>query len=67
MTAFEHTKAGYFGAEYPDKAGYVMIAGNRVTVKQNQMLSKETTEQLFSDFFRGAETVEAIEWTKMDM
>lgn len=67
MTAFEHTKAGYFGAEYPDKAGYVMIAGNRVKVKQNQILSRETTEQLFSDFFRGAETVEAIEWTKMDM
>lgn len=67
IMTYVHSKAGYSCAENPDKEGYVMIAGNRVKVKQNQILSKATAEQLFLDFFQGAETVNSIEWVEMDM
>lgn len=66
-TAYTHCKAGYCGNEHSSDLGEVMIAGNRVKLKQNQILSQTTAELLFLDFFQGIETVNTIEWVEMDM
>ncbi|MCI8530710.1 MAG: hypothetical protein HFH82_16545 [Lachnospiraceae bacterium] len=66
-TDYVHVRAGYSGAENVDKAGEVMIAGNCVKVKPNQVLSKRMAEQLFLDFFRNEETMDSVEWMKMDV
>ena len=66
-TAYTHAKAGFSDTENAGKEGEVIIAGNHVKVKQNQILSKATAEQLFLDFFQNAETVDSIEWVEMDI
>lgn len=66
-TAYVHAKAGYSDTKNLSKAGEVIIAGNHVKVKQNQILSKDTAEQLFLDFFQNTETGNDIEWVEMDM
>ncbi|MDE6518543.1 MAG: hypothetical protein K2L18_11985 [Acetatifactor sp.] len=66
-TTYIHAKAGCSDTENSDKAGEVIIAGNHVKVKQNQILSKAMAEQLFLDFFQGLETVDSIEWVEMDI
>lgn len=66
-TAYTHCKAGYCGTGYSSNLSAIIIAGNSVKLKQNQILSKFTVEQLFLDFFQNVETVSSIEWTEMDM
>ncbi len=65
--SYTHTKAGYFGMKHEDKEGDVIIAGNHVKVKQNQILSRAAAEQLFLDFFQDTETVDSIEWEELDL
>lgn len=67
IQAYTHEKAGYSSSEKTNEDGYVVIAGNRVKVKQQQVLSKDTAEQLLKDFFQETETADFIEWTAMDM
>lgn len=64
---YVHYKAGYSAAEHSSETGEVIIAGNPVKVKQNQLLSKSIAEQLFLDFFQNVETVDSIEWVEMDI
>lgn len=66
-TDYVHAKAGYAHTENAGTVGDVIIAGNCVKVKQNQILSEETAEQLFLNFFQNVETVDSIEWEEMDM
>ena len=66
-TTYIHAKAGCSDTENSDKVGEVIIAGNHVKVKQNQILPKDIAEQLFLDFFQGLETVDSIEWMEMDI
>lgn len=66
-TTYVHYKAGYLGAEHSSNNGNVVIAGNSVKVKKNQLLSKSMAEQLFADFFQNIKTVQSIEWVEMDM
>lgn len=64
---YVHTKAEYSDTKDGSRPGEVMIAGNRVKVKRNQIISRETAEQLFLAFFEEAETVDDIVWTEIDM
>lgn len=66
-TAYTHYKAGY--AEVKDLAGEgeVWIAGNRIKLKQSQILSQAAAEQLFLDFFQNTKTVPGVEWTEMEI
>lgn len=57
----------YCGSGYSSDLSAIIIAGNSVKIKQNQILSKSTVEQLFLDFFQDIETVNSIEWIEMDM
>ena len=66
-TSYTHCKAGYCGSGYSSDLSAIIIAGNSVKIKQNQILSKSTVEQLFLDFFQDIETVNSIEWIEMDM
>lgn len=63
---YTHQKAGYSAAGKTDADSCVVIAGNQVTVKQQQILSGETVRQLFQDFFQGTETADSMEWADMD-
>lgn len=65
--SYVHTKAEYSDQKDSDGFGEVIIAGNRVKVKQNQILSKETAEKLFSAFFEEAEAADGIMWVEIDM
>lgn len=65
--SYVHQKAGYTNGEKTNADGCVVIAGNQVKVKQNQILSGETVRQLFQDFFQGTATVDSVEWTDMDL
>lgn len=66
-TTYTHYKAGYCDRKHSSDSGEVMIAGNRVKLKQNQILSQSTADQLFLDFFQDIETVNTIEWVEMEM
>ncbi len=65
--AYVHAKAEYSDKDILEKTGEVIIAGNRVKVKQNQILPKAMAEQLFQDFFQDVETVDSIRWVEMEM
>ena len=64
---YVHVRARYSGTENGERMGEVMIAGNCVKVRGNEILSKTIAEQLFLDFFRNEETVNSIEWVEMDL
>ena len=65
--SYVHQKAGYANEGKTDGDGCVVIAGNQVKVKRNQILSGETVRLLFQDFFQGTETPDSVEWTDMEM
>jgi len=46
-TAYVHTKAGYSDMKNSSKIGEVMIAGNHVKVKQNQIFAKAIQNNYF--------------------
>lgn len=66
-TIYVHTKAEYPDTKEPDKEEDVVIAGNRVKVKKNQILSKAAAERLFLEFFQNLETDGSIKWVEMDI
>lgn len=66
-TAYVHAKAGNLDTKDLNQVGEVMIAGNPVKVKQNQIFSKGTAEQLFLNFFQNTEAGNDIEWVEMDI
>lgn len=64
---YVHTKAGYPGDGASDIEKAVMIAGNCVKIRQNQVLPKTVVLQLFLDFFQGAADACPMEWVEMDI
>lgn len=65
--SYVHQKAGYANVGKTNADACVVIAGNQVKVKQDQILSGESVRQLFRDFFQGTETVDSVKWTDMEM
>lgn len=65
--SYIHQKAEFPLLDRASKDGYVLIAGNRVKLKQNQILSKDIMTQLFLDFFQETQTVTTITWSDMNL
>ncbi|MDE7477747.1 MAG: hypothetical protein K2M91_07330 [Lachnospiraceae bacterium] len=62
---YTYQKAEYRIASQTNEKGSVMIAGNQVKVKRQQILSGETVRQLFYDFFQMTKTMDSVEWVDM--
>lgn len=67
VTRYTHKKAGYLLSDNGDRESFVSIAGNKVKLKQHQILKKDAVEQLLLEFFQGTQTVDGIGWSEMDL